>query len=67
LNSLNPSEFSFIQDYLSKFKKLKILAEDCNKEKKDGQLIYDMFAKLGIAYSVFVSTFHSIRKSIGVA
>jgi hypothetical protein len=67
LISLNPSDFSCIEDYLSKFKTLRLLLEDCKIEKKDDQCIYVILAKLGSAYFVFVSTFHSTREALGVA
>ena len=33
LISLNPSDFSCIQDYLSKYKTLRLLCEECNIKK----------------------------------
>lgn len=39
-----------------------LLLEGCEVKKKDDALIYAILAKLGPAYSVFVSTFHSTRK-----
>jgi hypothetical protein len=67
LISLNPNDFSCIEDYLSKFKTLRLLLEECNIPKKDDQCIYVILAKLGSAYSIFVSTFHSTRESLGDA
>jgi hypothetical protein len=32
---------------------------------KDDQCIYVILAKLGSAYSIFVSTFHSTREALG--
>eukprot|EP00253_Pinus_taeda_P033909 PITA_33909 len=63
LLTLDPNNFSFIEDFLSKFKTLRILLEGVKVKKEDGSLIYSILVKLGPAYSVFVSTFHSTRKA----
>ena len=66
LLTLDPNNFSSIEDFLSKFKTLKtlrLLLEGCKVKKEDGSLIYSILAKLGPAYSVFVSTFHSTREA----
>jgi len=44
-----------------------ILLEDCKIEKKDDKFRYAIISKLGSAYSIFVSTFHSIREALWVA
>ena len=49
---------------MSKFKTLRLLLEGCKVKKEDGSLIYCILAKLGLAYSVFVSAFHSTREAI---
>ena len=64
LLTLDPNNFSSIEDFLSKFKTLGILLEGCKIKKDDGSLIYCILAKLGPAYSVFVSAFHSNREAI---
>ena len=61
LISLNPSDFSCIQDYLSKYKTLRLLCEECKIKKEDKQCIYHILSKLGPAYSIFVSTFYSMK------
>ena len=61
---MDPNNFSFIEYFLSKFKTLRILLEGCKIKKDDGSLIYCILAKLGPAYSVFVSAFHSTREAI---
>ena len=61
LLTLDPSNFPSIEDYLSKFKTLKLLLEGCNVSKKED---YGILAKLPPAYSVFVSTFHSTREAL---
>ena len=64
LLTLDPSNFPSIEDYLSKFKTLKLLLESCNVSKEEDPLIYDILAKLPPAYLVFVSTFHSTREAL---
>ena len=64
LLTLDPSNFPSIEDYLSKFKTLKLLLEACKVTKEEEPLIYGILAKLPLAYSVFVSTFHSIREAL---
>ena len=64
LLTLDPNNFSSIEDFLSKFKTLRILLEGCKVKKDDGSLIYSILAKLDPAISVFVSTFHSTREAI---
>ena len=54
---LNPSDFSCIQDYLSKYKTLRLLCEECKIKKEEKQCIYHILSKLGPAYSIFVYTF----------
>ena len=64
LLTLDPSNFPFIQDYLSKFKTLKLLSESCKVKNEDKPLIYGILAKLPWAYFVFISTFHSTREAL---
>ena len=64
LLTLDPNNFSSIEDFLSKFKTHRILLEGCKVKKDDGSLIYSILAKLGLAYSVFFSTFHYTREAI---
>ena len=66
LISLNPSDFSCIQDYLSRYKTLRLLCEECKIKREDKQCIYHILPKLGPAYSVFVSTFYSMKESLTV-
>ena len=61
---LNPSDFLCIQDYLSKYKTLRILCEECKINKEEKQCIYHIFSKRGPAYSIFVSTFYSMKESL---
>jgi hypothetical protein len=59
--TLIPNDFSCIEDYLSKFKKFKILCEECSIKLDDERCIYIILAKLGGAYLVFVSTFYATK------
>jgi hypothetical protein len=62
LLTLDPSNFRSIEDYLSKFKTLKLLLEGCKVTKEEEPLIYGILAKLTPTYSVVVSTFHSTKE-----
>ena len=61
LISLNPSDFPCIQEHLSKYKTLRLLCGECKIKKEDKQCICHILSKLGPAYSVFVSTFYSMK------
>jgi hypothetical protein len=63
--TLSPSDFSCIRDYLSKFKTLIILCEECEIKMEEEHCIYLILSKLGSAYSVFVSTFYAMREALG--
>ena len=61
---LNPNDFSCIQDYLYKYKTLRLLCAEYKIKKEDKQCIYHILSKFGAAYSVFVSTFYSMKESL---
>jgi hypothetical protein len=63
--TLNPSIFSCIGDYLSNFKTLRILCEECEIKMEEECCIYLILSKLGSAYFVFVSTFYAMREDLG--
>jgi hypothetical protein len=65
--TLSPSDFSCIEDYLSKFKTLKTLCEECKIKIDEDRCIYLILSKLGNAYSMFVSTFYAIQEVVGAA
>jgi hypothetical protein len=65
--TLIPIDFSCIEDYLSNFKTLRILFEECNIKLEEERCIYIIISKLGSSYSVFVSTFYSMREALGKA
>jgi hypothetical protein len=62
--TLSPTDFSCIGDYLSKFKTLNILCEECEIKMEEERCIYLILSKLGSAYSVIVSTFYAMREAL---
>jgi hypothetical protein len=63
--TLSPNDFSFLGDYLSRFKTLRILCEECKIKMVEESCIYLILSKLGSAYFVFVSTFYAMREALG--
>jgi transposase InsO family protein len=61
---LIPSDFSCLGDYLSKFKTLSVLCEECKIKMEEEHCIYLILSKLGSAYSVFVYTFYAMREAL---
>ena len=61
LISLNTSKFKTVNDFFTKFKNLIYQLKQCKVEKEDDQLILAILSKLSADYSVFVSTFQSMR------
>jgi hypothetical protein len=62
--TLIPNDFSCIEDYLSNFKTLIILCEECNIKVEEECCIYIILSKLGSAYYVFLSTFYVMREAL---
>ena len=58
LISLHPTNFETLNDFFTKFKNLVFQLKLCKVEKEDDQLILSILSKIGVDYSVFVSTFH---------
>ena len=65
--NLSQNDFSCIEYYLSKFKTLRILCEECNIKLEEERCIYIIIFKLGSTYFVFVSTFYAMREALGKA
>jgi hypothetical protein len=63
--NLIPNDFSFIEYYLSKFKTLRILCQECEIKLEEEHCIYIIIYKIGSAYYVFVSTFYDMREALG--
>ena len=61
LISLHPTNFKTLNDFFTKFKHIVFQLKLCKVEKEDDQLILSILSKLGADYSVFVSTFHSVK------
>jgi hypothetical protein len=62
--TLSPSDFSCLGDYLSKFKRLRMLCEECEIQMEEERCIYLILSKIGSAYFVFVSTFYTMREAL---
>jgi hypothetical protein len=65
VRTLIPNDFPCIEDYLSKFKTLRTLCEECKINIEEYRCIYLILSKLGSAYFVFVSTFYAMQEAIG--
>jgi len=65
--TLSPNDFPCIEDYLSKFKTLRIFCIECQQDLKEDQCIYIILSNLGSACSIFVSTFYATREYLGSA
>jgi hypothetical protein len=67
LLTLDPKIFDNIQDFFTKFKDLmsKIKAYGVDKSKEEKKMVLTILSKLGPEFSVFVSTFHSVKFAFG--
>jgi hypothetical protein len=63
LITLDPKGFENIQDFFTKFKDLLSQLKACgvDKLKEEKQMVLTILSKLGPEFSVFVSTFHTVR------
>jgi hypothetical protein len=61
--TLDPKTFNKLQDYFTKYKDMlsQLKACEVDKYKEEKQMVLTILSKLGPKYSVFVSTFHSVR------
>lgn len=64
LITLGPNNFSYIENFLPKFRTLRFFLEGCKVKKVDDGLVYGNLSKLEPIYSTFVSTFHSTREAL---
>jgi hypothetical protein len=64
---LDPKTFDNLQDLFTKYKDLlsQLKACEVDKSKDEKQMVLTILSKLGLEYSVFVSTFHSFRLASG--
>jgi hypothetical protein len=60
---LDPKIFDNIQDFFTKFKDLLSQLKACRVDKsaEEKQMVLTILSKLGPKFSVFVSTFHTVR------
>jgi hypothetical protein len=67
LLTLDPKIFDNIQYFFTKFKDLLSQLKACgvDKSKEEKQMVLTILSKLGIEFSMFVSTFHSVRFTFG--
>jgi hypothetical protein len=67
LFTLDPKIFDNLQDFFTKYKDLLSQLKACgvDKSKEEKKIVLTILSKLGPKYSVFVSTFHSIRFASG--
>jgi hypothetical protein len=63
--TLSPNVFSCLGDYLSRFKTLIILCEECKIKMEEERCINLILSKLRSAYYVFVSTLYAMREALG--
>jgi hypothetical protein len=65
--TLDPKIFDNIQDFFTKFKDLLSQLKACgvDKSKEEKQMVLTILSKLGPEFSVFVSTFHSVKFTSG--
>ena len=61
LISLSPAHYETNEGFFTKFKALVLQLKQCGIEKKYYHLILSILSKLGVEYSIYVSTFHSSK------
>jgi hypothetical protein len=67
LLTLDLKIFENIQDFFTKFNDLLLQLKACrvDKSKEEKQMVLTILSKIGPEFSIFVSTFHSVRFSFG--
>jgi hypothetical protein len=67
LLTLDPKTFDNIQDFFTKYKDLLSELKACgvDKYKEEKQMVLTILSKVGLEYSVIVSTFYSARLTFG--
>jgi hypothetical protein len=63
LLTLDTKSFENIQDFFTKFKDLLSQLKSCgvDKSKEEKQMVLTILSKLGPEFSIFISTFHTVR------
>jgi hypothetical protein len=65
LIALDPVKFHQIEDYITKFKLLRLQLSDCGITEANDQEIMVILSKLKAPFDIFVSTFYSTRDALG--
>jgi hypothetical protein len=67
LLTLDPKIFDNIQDLFTKFKDLLLQLKACGvaKSEEEKQMVLTILSKIGLEFSVFISTFHTVRFTSG--
>jgi hypothetical protein len=67
LFTLGPKIFDNIQYFFTKFKYLLSQLKACgvDKSKEEKQMVLTILSKIGLEFSVFISTFHTVRFAYG--
>jgi hypothetical protein len=67
LLTLDPKSFENIQDFFTKFKDLlsQLKGYGVDKSKEEKQMVLTILSKIGLEFSVFVSTFHTVKFTSG--
>ena len=65
LISMSPDNFETLQDFFTKFKSLLLQLKACGIKKEEEQLTLSILSKWGPEYSIFVSSFHTSRLTMG--
>jgi hypothetical protein len=64
--TLDPKSFDNLQDLFTKYKDLMSQLKACGVDKyEEKQMILTIVSKIGLEYSLFISTFHSVRLASG--
>jgi hypothetical protein len=65
--TLDPKRFDKLRDFFTKFKDLLSQLKACGvyKSKEEKQMVLAILSKLGPEFSMFVSTFHSVKFASG--
>jgi hypothetical protein len=63
LRTMDPKIFENIQDFFTKFKDLlsQLKASGVDKLKEEKKMVLTIISKIGPEFSIFISTFHTIR------
>jgi hypothetical protein len=66
LLTLDPKSFDNLQDFFTKFKDLLSQLKACGVDKsEEKQMVLTILSKIGLEFSMFVSTFHSVKFASG--